>query len=460
MVRPLSYLPSIVMPKVHYPYVVSVDWIQVYGLLHSPLETLKPKSFSIKVEDYPTAQFLRRSTISYEIDGRIRVFAHILHQARTSVIKENACQIKVINEQLYTAGWVSRLRSMIQELNIEYKSISRLDICADFNKLYKGLHPLTLIKGYLTQKYLKIGINQGYVAFKSMGYLISNQTKSLSKNFSLGTQEYNGVTWGSKGYVQTQLYNKTQELRDKGTKPWIVEQWINAGLDINNVWRLEFRIQKAGKSLELMETGDIFSLGLSEISDEHRFLELFQSYVDKYARFVKRDYHVKKQQMTPIILFSNLTDFQISIKRKIHTNQFVSMRTPNVLRKSLDDIKEKVTNREFLLNDPDYIYHIERVQSYLMQLFPYAFSEKKDKAVTKFMHQASMKTILAGKMLKEDFEKHINKSGKRIEQDSYQLFSNSDELITPIIIINQGNRAKNRTGNGPKAQYPRAEKSV
>lgn len=358
------------MPKTHFPYVVAIDWLQLYCLSHSCLDSGSYGEWTVSVSDYPTAQFLKKADCFYYLDGTKRAFCHLLFSPRLSVIRSNSVQLKIVNEQLYTSGLWRRLQSLFLALNLEFKSISRVDLCADFNKFYKGLHPLTLIKGYLTQNYLKIGINRGYVAFDSMGYTIANGSSSLPKGFKLGSAVYNGVTWGSKGYVQTQLYNKSKEMRDKQYKSWIVEQWERAGLDIDNVWRLEIRIQKAGKSVNLMETGDIFSFGVSDLSDEYRLSELFSVYVSKYARFVKRDYHVKKQQMTPIVLFSNLFDAQASIKPKIHVSQIPTKRTAKVVDNFLDHLSEYYREGVVISKVKELDYHIARVRKGLQSSFP------------------------------------------------------------------------------------------
>lgn len=358
------------MPKTHYPYVVAIDWLQLHCKGNRPLESFKMGCWDFQTSDYPTAQFLKKTDIYYYEKERKRLFGTALHTPRLSVIRFDTVQLKVNNEQLYCSGVWFKLRKVLQLLSLEYKSVSRVDICADFNKFYQGLHPLTLIKGYLNQKYLKIGINRGYIAFDSMGYTIANGTTKIPKEFKLGSAIYSGITWGAKGYVQTQLYNKSKEMRDKAYKTWIVEQWEKAGLDTENVWRLEIRLQKAGKSLNLMETGDIFSFGLTELSNEHRLAELFQTYVSKYARFVKRDYHVKKQQMEPIKLFSHLFNGQASIKPKIHVNQIPTTRTTVVVDNFIAKLKEYKNNGAITIKDVDFEYHCERVRYYIKNAFP------------------------------------------------------------------------------------------
>lgn len=358
------------MPKTHYPYVVAIDWLQFYCLSHSNLDSGTFGDWHVSVSDYPTAQFMKKMDCFYYLDGCKRSFCSLLFCPRTSVIRRNAVQLKVVNEQLYTSGLWRRLRSLFLSLDLEFRSISRVDLAADFNKFYKGLHPLTLIRGYLSQKFLKIGINRGYVAFDSMGYTIANGTSALPKGFCLGSAVYNGITWGSKGYVQTQLYNKSKEMKDKQYKQWIVDQWERAGLDIHNVWRLEIRIQKAGKSVNLMETGEIFNFGISELSDEYRLSELFSEYCSRYARFVKRDYHVKKQQMEPIKLFSHLFDGQASIKPKMHTSQVATKRTAVVVDNFLNVLSEYCEDGLAITKDPELTYHISRVRNGLKEVFP------------------------------------------------------------------------------------------
>jgi hypothetical protein len=245
-------------------------------------------------------------------------------------------------------------------LPIEFRSITRVDLACDFNKFYGGLSPRLFIKRYLNGEILKIGINRGYMSFRDMGYVIANGSQRLPDGFKKGLPDFNAITWGTKGYVQTQLYNKSLELREGKFKPWIFSSWERAKLDTNDVWRVEFRIQGAGKECQLLETGDLFAFGTSDIADIERIYQMYSVYADRYFRFVKADYHVKKTQMTPIKFFSYSLDLEPSVKLKINPVKVHSNKTATMVCNFLNEYSRRVKNGEINTKDVDLLYHLDR----------------------------------------------------------------------------------------------------
>lgn len=358
------------MPKLNYSYVVGLDWLTVYCRQHQPLTDCELKEFHCKDEIFPTLNYNRKLTVYCSAKGKWIPFAELLHEVKGVVLPAHSVHLRILNEWLYTSRWYVLLRELIWTLGLEYVSISRIDVYADFNKFYAGRSPLRLIQDYLSGKILKIGINRGYLSFDNMGYVIANGARKLPDGFHVNKPAINGITWGRKGYVQTQLYNKSKELRDVKFKPWIYNSWQHCGLDVDNVWRLEFRIQKAGKSLQLLDSGDLFQLGISDMSDFHRIHDLFTAYVLKYARFVLRDYHVKKQQMDSIRLFGDVTESQAVIRPKINQEHVASNRTAKIVRNFMEQLEDSYNKGLLNSPDPDFLYKLKSVITELHVKFP------------------------------------------------------------------------------------------
>lgn len=383
------------MPKKNFPYVVSVDWLQLYCYCHGSFADAEKENWRLRVKPYPTAQFLDGATFYVRVENKWVPSLEILFNPRHDYMPANAMQVRVRNERLYTSCWLRELY-MFQELfKVEFRSISRIDLAADFNRFYNGLMPQRLIRGYVEQKILKIGINCGYLSFGSMGYVIPNGSTAAPAGFKVGSPLFNGITWGSKGYVQTQLYDKSKEMRDVKCKPWIIECWNRAGLDVNSVWRLEIRVQKKGLSLQHLDSGDLFGLGICDLSDADRIRELFMAYADKYARFVKRDYHVKKQQMTPIKLFSEQFDAQRSVKPKIATKGQASNRTVKTVRNYLDGLLSLDAQGLTVDKDPQLAWHVNTVKSFLQSEYP-----RLDWEVGAGNHSAYIKEVIRRRAMK------------------------------------------------------------
>lgn len=349
------------MPKRNFPYVVSLDWLTVYCWIDNPCYFRGEYSlhgFSLRCEQFITQNYIQKCTVTRSKGKVIEPFCEILYQPKTSVLHPRSCHLRVFNQALYSSSWYDDLRKLLCLLHLHYRGITRVDVAADFNKLYNGLLPVSLIMGYVKGKYLKIGINNGYLAFKSMGYTIGNGATRLSDGFRVNAPEINGITWGRKGYIQTQLYNKTLELATVKYKPWIVRTWEAAGLDPKKVWRLEFRIQKAAKGLQLLDSNELFALGHGEVSDSQRIIDLFMAYADKYARFVERDYHIKKQQMTPVKLFGTNPDYQCVIKPKIQPCGTAFGRTTKIVANYLETLEDLIKQGRLPSDSSEDIWHL------------------------------------------------------------------------------------------------------
>lgn len=302
------------MPKVNYPFVCGVDWLQLYGKFKNDLpERGRSGNVSWIARDFPTPQFKGKLEVYFRDEKCTSLFCEVLFNPRLSSLPVSAAMLKVENKWLYTSSWFSALSEVMATIGLEYVSISRIDVYYDCIKFQNGLLPRKLVADYILRKVLKIGINRGYIAFNDWGYNIPCGTKKDTISVQKTLPNINGITWGNKGYIQTQIYNKSLELREKKYKEWIIRSWADAGLIGNDVWRCEIRIQKQGKSLQLLESGDMFALGMNEVSDEFRIFELFLAYAEKQLRFVKADYHAKRQQMKKIDLFAANMD-KVTIK--------------------------------------------------------------------------------------------------------------------------------------------------
>lgn len=330
--------------KVIYPFCAAVDWLQIYCKIQCSEEQLAlTEGIKVVVSNFPTPQFLKKAVFSFEKE---QPFAEMLFQPRTSVLPACAAQLRVLNQHLYTENWLERLRFILKSARIKFVSISRLDLAVDFNRLYKGLSPKTLLTSFIKGKFLKIGISKGFLHFDDWGYKVANNTSSLKGVSFSKTPNITGCTWGSKGYVQTQIYNKSKELREVKYKPWIVSTWEKNGLNVNeDVWRAEIRIQKQGRELELAECLDTtsnYNLSLFEVSNPNRIYETFYAYAKKYLRFVKRDYHVKRTQMEDVRLFAEPWSRELFLTPRISKTEIESNRTSIIVKNFLNSLREQI----------------------------------------------------------------------------------------------------------------------
>ena len=153
--------------------------------------------------DYQTVNFSEVWEIYEERSGE--KFATIQRCPRTKIMPANAIILKMENRVLYQPDWGSRLNSLLIQYVYDVQSISRIDICADFNEFEEGLSCQDFIKKLVTHEYVKRG--------KCKAQL----------QLDLGKARYeDGIRFGERGNdICYYLYNKTKEMKEKTFKPYI-----------------------------------------------------------------------------------------------------------------------------------------------------------------------------------------------------------------------------------------------
>lgn len=114
------------------------------------------------------------------------------------------------------------------------------------------------------------------------------------------------LTFGRAGKaIQAIIYNKTRELQEVKMKQYIVDTWQRAGLDVSrDVWRVEIRIQGAGKEFQCLENQELGQLSFVDIALQEQIEHIFSAYAEKYFKFYHwDDKHVKVQNMRRLQLF-------------------------------------------------------------------------------------------------------------------------------------------------------------
>lgn len=170
-------------------------------------------------------------------DGGNKVLTLLLNPY-SKVIPADSMFCEVGNRWLYSSlDWVLPFVFSIHEGS--FLSLSRLDICCDFNP-------------DVAQMFCIESLQTGAV------YVAGKREGSMFYDYHLppdgGKQERVArcLSWGSKcSNIKWKLYNKSLEMYEvvEGkkwcNKPWIEECWKKEGLDVDNVWRLEVSITSA-----------------------------------------------------------------------------------------------------------------------------------------------------------------------------------------------------------------------
>ena len=175
-----------------------------------------------------------------------------------------------------------------------------IDLAADFNKFACGLHPIEFIRQFMSGELKKKGRSEGRVNF------LQEYVSSTAAGVSRDSLHFNALTIGKRtSDACCYLYNKTLEMKEGQLKPWIVQAWTDAGLDIDEVWRLEISLTtKAMRCLD-KDTGDYVEFGVANLTDpdsSFTTLKLFHIYLQSLFFFFRPSgqRNVSREKMLPL----------------------------------------------------------------------------------------------------------------------------------------------------------------
>ena len=117
---------------------INLDWLQLYCHLTRDIDTtsryISGRTYEFKEDGCETSMWRKMGhvyTDSMEI-------ATIQWQPRSSVIDTRAVSVKMHNRVLYTDYWWRYSMDVMELLGLEYKGVTRIDVCYDCNRLAGG----------------------------------------------------------------------------------------------------------------------------------------------------------------------------------------------------------------------------------------------------------------------------------------------------------------------------------
>lgn len=346
--------------------VFSVDWFQYFchNVGHVKLElntyfqggiypqTGKELLYQVKAGQESHALYRE----SFTIFCGNKSLVHIFMTPKMSALDHKSVSVKVANRLLYKRDWSWILHDIIRVLGFRIINITRLDLCCDFQTFdYKlwckedgtqaaiseqnpteqrvkelaaegitshNMTPNEFIYRYLqdhhsetSETFVREGSNQ-FVVYGAKRARAVDGSKEINDATEIklsSTFEY--IRWGSRDSgVCTYLYNKSKELRDKKSKPWIRQRWQEAGLkeDDGDIFRIEFSIKAKGlflkkadlkHGMKRLKADEIKTLSASDIETQKRLEETFGSYSWKYFSFRRAAGQKYRKDMKRVQLF-------------------------------------------------------------------------------------------------------------------------------------------------------------
>lgn len=344
--------------------ILNIDWLEVYCVepLDTPLtaDYFKEQGNDVEERKYGTPIYQEMFTIKR--DGRPYIEVRRNPYSKMSqggIMLDNACHIRLANETCYDENPIEQLRLFLMAYNYRYMSISRIDICLDFNSFDNGWSVDRFINSYMKSHISKV-----------------NQTNvSCHGSDSWGCRSFNSLKWGSPSSpISTKLYNKTLEMKQGEDKSYIREWWTTSdaepseicnndkqcGLDLSkDVWRIEFSIKSQAQARQKNgNTQEKFSLHLFDYDTKEklwmRFMELYSQYFDFRRREYTTDrktgkHKIKRKYDCKRIVLFDFADNNLRYKpcRKPRLKKRPDRIYKIMINRLTNELKKPVTHREY-----------------------------------------------------------------------------------------------------------------
>lgn len=291
-------------------YTLSIDWLSVHcyyipaddpgaddapgkqgNVVHQwePVESaggdlLGVYPWRYKLQPYATRSFSRLHFVAMpNEEGGWDDFAEVQSAPYSGILHKESVIVRFVNRALYRHDFWELAMRFLSDNDFVFQGISRIDICADFNN-FESMSPRALIEGFAAKRFRHVG--------RGVGALYFNHGKGAERDeFNRPMPDYGvrytGLSFGTHASdARVYLYDKSFELLTQSDKPWIRDQWIAAGLDVLNVWRLEVSIKSKATKFKCRQTGETVTIDTDTASDTNALVKIYLSFVKKLFSFV------------------------------------------------------------------------------------------------------------------------------------------------------------------------------
>lgn len=298
---------------------INIDWLECYCLedtLSYPhnADFFRKAGWQVQERDYGTPVYHEMFTlVGYDGEKWIEVRRKPKSDFNNGGIFDPcACHIRLTNRSCYFSEPAKMLAQFLERYGFEFKRISRIDICLDFERFDYGDEPAKFLKRYLNGKYSKV--NQANIN--------AHGTDAWDE------RTWQSVSWGAKkSMVRTRFYNKTLELKQVKDKPYIRQAWRACGLVEDEmsltkrdkqgniyspqIYRVEFAITSGTARWFIIEgygCGTPKRRSLHNTLDDYftrgQLLDRFYSLADHYFHFKKYVAGQRKDRCPDKLLFN------------------------------------------------------------------------------------------------------------------------------------------------------------
>ena len=359
---------------------ISCDWLQVFGLCDELTKVLQDNQVIIAGDYYfrattdnETYYISKRHMVTPIYQDMYYVYiagekvAEIGQCPRVPKMHPRSTSIRLDNKVLYHQGYIALLYDLMDAIKFKYKGITRIDLCYDCNWLHNHRNPRKFVRDILT---VQAGKN-GHIYRKG-----SRRGNCHFDRSPVGETYFSSISWGSmQGDYTCKIYNKTQEMAEVKTKPWIEDAWKMAGLKSSmddtwykteqsrrekmvkagrtiewiddEVWRFEISIKSEGQDILDMSSGLLFRLSPKFVENQERLEFLFHVWAKKAFAFFICTGQKNYRHYPELKIFEY--EKEITYKPLHMSNKVGTGRTERLVARKLQELKLSVTYSDPLL---------------------------------------------------------------------------------------------------------------
>ena len=213
---------------------MAIDWLQWSGYLigagKNDLPELEcPDTYRLEVLD--GNQVFKYRAVLYDCLGNKCIT--MMWKPKSPLIQYNLVTFQVANMWFYRSEDVKRIIDLAARCFIyQFATMTRIDICCDFELKRKQKQ---IVKGLFHHKIYCGNKRNGTIWWSK------DDDNIFPHDFGFGSV-HTSVKW--------KLYNKSKELKageEVEEKPYIIDRWLENGMDKYHIWRLEVSINDFNK---------------------------------------------------------------------------------------------------------------------------------------------------------------------------------------------------------------------
>lgn len=268
-------------------YVLNCDWLQFsVQLPEREPELLCPDGY--RIELLPGNNIYKNRMQLFDLEGR--KWLTMLWNPYSSVLDPLIATIQMANWVLYS-DMIGQVFEVLQQIvYVEYNNMGRIDLCLDF-----------IMDERLLDVWKNLRTGSYYVQGKKEGSGFWHD--AAKKDTSFFKMLDHCQSWGSKSSeVKVKVYYKSREQGVAANenahpeKPWIVNEWRYADMDVTQVWRIEFSLSGASClryndrliTLEDVQSGAWLCQILADLLDSRFIVRMNQGKRDGHKNLDKK----------------------------------------------------------------------------------------------------------------------------------------------------------------------------